>query len=294
MSCSLSVTVSRVLYPPATTQATLPHWFILLTNHGKCTGTMSWRPQDGEALTLAGEYSAYKGERQFKFSVARLDIPTNPRDQLAYVCARTSGLGPTAESLIWSHAGDQWQEIQSGDVARLSGKVYANFKLQIESLSSKCEESKVVAALIGKHCTMNLACKAWATWEDETLGVVGSDPYRLAELEGYGFRDIDTDIRRAYGIEDSDVRRIKAAVVYSLRRLTARGDTVALWEELYRQAIGLLGGYEAEITECTRAMFEDGTLKAFKGMGGVALAGDFRAENDIWSFVCGDSNTGDE
>ena len=280
----LNVTITRVAFPPATADT---NWYILITNHGCCKGRMSWRPQDGETLILDGEYSLYKGSREFSFKTARLDMPTSPRDQLHFVCARTKGLGAAAESMIWETAGERWKEIQSGDVKRLSGRVYENFRLQCESLESKSEEARVVAALMGKGATMNMACKAWATWEDETLGVVGSDPYRLAELEGYGFRDVDTDIRRGYGIEDSDVRRIKAAVVYSLRRLTARGDTVALWEELYRQAIGLLGGYEAEITECTRAMFEDGTLKAFKGMGGVALAGDWRAENDIWSFVCG-------
>ena len=34
----------------------------------------------------------------------------------------------------------------------------------------------------------------------------------------------DGDIRRAYGITDADVRRIRAAVVYALRRLTRDGD----------------------------------------------------------------------
>ena len=288
---TLSVTITRVAFPPATADT---DWYILITNHGPCKGRMSWRPQDGETLILDGEYTTYKGSREFSFKTARLDMPTSPRDQLHYVCARTKGLGATAESMIWAAAGEHWRDVQPGDVPRLSGRVYENFRLQCESLESKSEEARVVASLMGKGATMNMACKAWATWEDETLGVVGSDPYRLAELEGYGFRDVDTDIRRGYGIEDSDVRRIKAAVVYSLRRLTARGDTVALWEELYRQAIGLLGGYEGEISECTRVMFEDGTLRTFKDMGGVALAADYRAENDIWEFVCGDSNTGDE
>ena len=244
-------------------------------------------PRTAEALTLDGEWTTYKGQREFAFKTARLDLPTNPRDALRYVCARTTGLGPAAESLIWAHAGERWQEIQPGDVPRLSGKVYESFRLQCESLTSKSEESRVVAALMGKGATMNLACKAWGMWQDETLGVVTSNPYRLAELEGYSFRDIDGDIRRGYGITDSDARRIKAAVIYSLRQLTARGDTVALWDELYRQATGLLGGYEREITECTRALFEDGTLKAFKDMAGVALAADWRAECDVWEWVVG-------
>ena len=284
---TLSITVQRVAFPPSTAPA--ESWYILITSQGTCKGKMSWRPQDGEALTLEGEYTTYKGSREFAFSSARLNIPTNSRDQLTYVVARTIGLGPAAESLIWSTAGEHWQDIQPGDVPRLSGKIYESFRLQCESLASKSEEARVVAALMGRGCTDNMASKAWAMWKDETLGVVGSDPYRLAELDSYGFRDVDGDVRRSYEIGDSDVRRVRAAVVYALRRLTANGDTVALWVDLYREATGLLCGFANEVSECTRGMFEDGTLKAFKDSEGVSLAADFRAESDVWNFVCGNN-----
>jgi len=44
-----------------------------------------------------------------------------------------------------------------------------------------------------------------------------------------------------------------------------------------------------------RARRIDGRVRElFMGSGGAARAADFRAENDIWNFVCGNSNTGDE
>jgi hypothetical protein len=248
---------------------------------------MSWRPQENEQLILDGEFTTYKGEREFAFKTARLDVPTESRDQLHYVCMRTSGIGAAAESLIWEHAGEDWMDIDEGAVPRLNGKVYANFQLQLEALREKSEEAKVVATLIGKGATINMACAAWEQWKVETLGVVNADCYRLSELSGYGFRDVDRAIRQSYGIADDDKRRIRAAVVYALRRITDTGDTVARWDELFKQAIGLLGGYADLISDCTAELFEDGSLKAFPKSAGVSLASDWKAETTIWEFVEG-------
>jgi len=279
---TLSTTVQRVAYPPATSES---DWYILITDAGAAKGRMAWRPQDGEALILEGEFTTYKGEKEFSFKSARLNVPTDPRDQLHYVCTRTPGMGAAMEELIWNAAGSDWMNVKSGAVPRLSGKVYANFQLQLESLREKSVEASVVAALMGKGATINMACAAWEAWKAETLGVVNADPYRLAELANYGFRDVDTKIRQAYGITDADKRRIRAAVVYALRRLTDAGDTLVTWASLYQQACGLLGGYEDLISDCTSELFAEGVLKAFAESEGVSLAADWHAESDIWDFV---------
>jgi hypothetical protein len=194
-------------------------------------------------------------------------------------------MGPAAESQIWDKLGANWQTLKPGDVPRVSGKVFEEFRLQLESLVSKSAEAQVVAALMGKGATMNLACKAWAAWESETLGVVHANPYRLAELEGYSFRDIDGEIRRAYGIGDNDKRRIRAAVLYALRRLTSNGDTLVLWPDLYRESCGLLAGWEDMVSDATKDLFDEGALKGFKECEGVALAADWKAESDVWGWV---------
>jgi hypothetical protein len=279
----LRATITRVLYPPAT--STEADWFILATSQGIAKGKMSYRPQDGEQLILDVEYAVYRGEREFRFASARLDVPTNARDQLRYVCLRTSGLGPAAESQIWDARGAEWKEIQPGDVPRLKGRLYEEFRLQIEALEQKGVEAAVVAALIGKGCTPNMAQSAWDTWKGETLGVVASDPYRLAELPNYGFKDVDVKIRQHYGIADDDQRRIKAAVIYSLRRLTDDGNTVVQWEDLFSRTCGMLGGYADLVAECTAELFEGGELKGFTKSEGVSLASDWKAESAVWDYV---------
>jgi hypothetical protein len=52
--------------------------------------------------------------------------------------------------------------------------------------------------------------------------------------------------------------------------------------------MGILGGCSRLITDCTKEMFADGTLKGFAESQGIALAKDYRDEMDIWEFVNGE------
>jgi hypothetical protein len=280
---TLNVSVTRVAYPPSTSEPDA--WYILITSHGTAKGKMPWRPKEKEDLILDGNWTVYKGEREFKFASARLNLPVSARDQLHYVVARTSGLGANTEEMIWALAGEKWQEIPEGAVPRLSGNVYQKWRLQIEALHSQATDAIAVAALMGKGCTQNMAMAAVAKWGKDTLGIVNSDPYRLAELKHYSYSDVDAKIRQAYGIGDGDERRIRSAVVYALRRLTDRGDTLIPWAELFQKTTGLLGGFADDISDMTCKLFEDGTLKAFPESEGVSLAADWKAEMDIWDFI---------
>jgi len=283
MPTTVNVVVEKVLYPSATTKDA--NWYLLKTSHGIAKGTLAWRPQDKEALILEGDWVAHNGERQLKFTSARIDIPVAPRDQLHYCVVRTLGMGPALESMIWERFGDNWRDIKPGDIARLTGKTYEEFQRQIEGMAGKSEEAGVIATLMGKGCTTNMAYAAWTLWKGGTMGVVNADCYRLSELSGYSFKDVDTKIRQSYGIGDDDKRRIRAAVIYSLRRLTDAGDTVVAWENLFKQAVGMLGGYAEMVSECTSELFEEGALKGFAESGGVSLAKDWKAESAIWEFV---------
>ena len=65
--------------------------------------------------------------------------------------------------------------------------------------------------------------------------------------------------------------------------LKANGIELAV---VYESAANrMLGGYADEISDCASELFAEGTLKAFPGCEGVALAADWRAESDIWDFV---------
>lgn len=130
-----------------------------------------------------------------------------------------------------------------------------------------------------------MASAAYELWGGDTIGVVMSNPYRLAELPNYGFSHVDGAIRVHYGIGDADPRRIRAAVVYVLRQITSSGSTLVTWDALHAACIAKLGGYHSLIVEAVREMFQEGTLKGFKSSRSVALASDFRNESTIWEYI---------
>jgi exodeoxyribonuclease V alpha subunit len=285
---TIPIEVERVLYPAETVEGA--RWFILSCRDEKgveiiCKGDMPWRPRPKEPLRLTGEYTVYQGKRQFKFKEAMLNMPTDSRGLLRYVCELAKGVGPALEALIWEARGDTWAAIQDGEIPRLSGKVYHSLMEALEVAEADRKKSATIAELMRAGCSVKMATAAFEQWSGNALGVVVSDPYRLAELPNYGFSDVDGDIRLFYGISDDDPRRIRAAVVYVLRQITGSGSTVVRWEHLHAACIEKLGGFAKLIVEQVRLMFGEGTLRGFEKSRNVSLAKDYKNELTIWEFL---------
>jgi len=281
----LNVTVERVLYPPETTKDA--DWFIIATTEGVCKGNMSWRPRENERLTLTGKYGEYQGKREFKFTQAALNLPTDARGMLHYVCEMASGVGSAMEQEIWNKMGEDWPNIKEGALPRLKGKIFDNFMESIERAEGDRAKGAVIAKLLAAGCTMNMATAAYEKWAKSTMGVVSHDPYRLAELPSYGFQDVDGTIRQHFGIEDDDPKRIRAAVVYVLRQITGSGSTLVQWDQLNSACLAKLGGYQDLILQAVSDMFNEGTLKGFQRSRSISLASDHFNERLIWDFISG-------
>lgn len=291
----LRITVDRVCYPPESTEGA--KWFIIAATvklpedseqdemSVTVKGEMGWRPKPQERLKLSGKWATYQGKREFKFASATLDLPTDSRGLLHYVCEMASGVGASMEAQIWDLMGERWADIQERALPRLSGRVYQNFMEAIERAEADREKGAAIAQLLAAGATMNLATAAWEMWGDATLGKVASDPYCLAHLRNFGFADVDGRIRVHYGIGDSDPRRIRAAIVYVLKQITDGGSTLVTWDALNKACLAKLGGYQALITAAVREMFEEGTLIGFREVGCLALARDHANERLIWDFL---------
>lgn len=284
---SLSVSVDRVLYPSETVERA--NWFIIAVNRDGteiiAKGNMAWRPQQKERLKLTGKWGSYQGKREFRFTEAALDLPTDARGMLHYVCELAPGVGAAMEEQIWELKGEDWASIEEGALPRLKGRVYLSLMEAIERAEADREKGTAIAELLKAGCTMNMATAAWEQWKANTIGVVSNNPYRLAELPNYGFSHVDGVIRIHYGITDADPRRIRAAVVYVLRQITESGSTLVPWEALHAQCIAKLGGYQSLIVEAVRDMFAEGTLKGFQSSKSVSLASDYKNEAAIWDYI---------
>lgn len=289
-----NVVVERVLYPkPSLHGEAGAAWYILSTDIGTAKGMMGWRPSDGERLRLEGRWDVYRGQKEFKFTVALPDVPVDPRDALRYTCERTIGMGPKIEEELWEQFGEDWPNVAEGDLPRLRGGLYARFREMLGTLAREAEKSNAIAWLMGRGSTPAMASAAWDKWEADTIGVVQGDCYRLAELPHYGFSHVDRAIRGHFGIGDRDERRLRACILHGMRVLTERGDTAVTWDELRdRVNHDLCGDYTDLVVEHVREMF-GGALAAFPDAGRVALGVDYMHEHAIWQMAA-DAATDDD
>ena len=281
----LKVKVERVLFPREGTEG---DWYILScetsTGGVVCKGKMRWRPQEGDKLAMTGAWREYKGQQEFGFAEVWHDIPQDSRALLHYACELTKGIGPATEYAIWTKLGDNWQKIGMDDVQKMRGKVLNDFRDTIARLDIEKEKTDACAWLIGQGATRNMAESAWAQWKEKTIGVVTANCYKLADLNNYSFKDVDEEIRKRFGIDDLDARRIRAAVCYYMAQL-ADGPTAIAWWALKEKVLSATGLPLANVNAVVAQMFGDGDLYPFMETQHIALRKDFENEKAIWDYT---------
>lgn len=282
---TLDIEVRRIRYPSPEKGG---DFYILQTNIGIAIGVMKWRPEEGERLTLTGDWQARNGQREFKFTAATPNVPTNPRDMLEYAATRAKGIGPQMVALLWERYGDDWQNFKVGAVPGLSSVKAAALREAVNLMNVEAEKSKAIGWLMGKGASLNMATAAFERWKGETIGVVMGNCYRLADLDGFSFVHVDGKIRESFGIAMDDRKRIRAAILYRLRQLTDGGSTVVAWKAVKGVVIALVGPHlvRAVAEEC-RDLFKEGRLVGFEESEGIALRADYDAEVCIMEYVAG-------
>lgn len=255
----LTVTVERML-------CARPNWYFFKAAlaDGRsliCKGNMSWEPRIMETISLEGEFVVYKGERQFQFVKAKITLPLDERDRLHYVCERTFGIGRSTEDAVWSLKGNDWKDLEYGEIKKITPLIFEEFKKNIALLLNDTEKAETLTWLENIGCTAAMAGAAWEKWGTDTAGKVTSNCYCLAELPGFSFKTVDENIRRTFEIADDDPRRIMAAVIYIYLQICSDGSTAAdAWEHLegVKKLLGELG--EKKIIAVVKDMIDCGKI----------------------------------
>ena len=165
MSRTIEVKILNILWPRIGTENPR-NWYRLecKAEHGVviCVGSVKWRPSENELMVLTGEFEAWKGQRNFKFSEARPFIPANPRAQLSYVVERTKGMGPAAEAAIWERFGDGWRKMDAkgAEELKIRADAYENFRQQVDALDRDAEKCNTISYLLSRQCSNAIACAA--------------------------------------------------------------------------------------------------------------------------------------
>ena len=250
-------------------------------------GFLAHRPQLGERMTISGKFTQYQGLKQFSFDYAEPLLYRNFREMLHYAVERTNGFGEALENAIWEKYGEAWsKEIEPNGVKGLSQDKFDALIITIHNLENEKDRTKTISWLLSHKLSINFAEKAYEEFGGNTINVVSANPYNLTQIDGYGFAVVDNGIRQTFDINDSSPLRLEAGIIYTMKQLTERGDTLVDWQNLANEAQNTLKNISLEvISQTTSNLFTKGYLMGFPQIGKIALTEHYKAEKKIFDFI---------
>ena len=200
----------------------------------------------GEHLRLTGSWKNHpKFGYQFQVETCEQVIPATVAGMRRYLgSGLIKGIGPRLAERIVDQFGDQALYVIENDPQRLLEVPDIGPK-RSQAIARAWQEQKQVKDIMlflhSHEISTNLAIKIYKQYGDQSLGVVQSDPYRMAsDIHGVGFKTADR-IAQSLGLPPDHPSRIEACLVYALNQMVDDGHVYVPREELSEMALELLG-----------------------------------------------------
>ncbi|WP_018499931.1 SF1B family DNA helicase RecD2 [Parafrankia discariae] len=202
--------------------------------------------QPGESLRMRGRWGSHpQYGRQFQVEDYTTVLPATVQGIQRYLgSGLVKGIGPRFAERIVEHFGVDALDVIETEPARLI-EVPGLGPKRTKAIAAAWEEQKaikeVMVFLQGVGVSTSLAIKIYKQYGDASIGVVRTEPYRLAaDVWGIGFRTADT-IAQAVGIPHDSPQRIKAGLAFTLSEATDGGHCFLPETRLIADAVRILG-----------------------------------------------------
>ncbi|MCI1975654.1 MAG: ATP-dependent RecD-like DNA helicase [Limosilactobacillus sp.] len=209
--------------------------------------------------------------RQFQASSYHANQPTSREGIVNFLAGKQfPGIGKkTAEKIVdklGTHAIDKINaDPHVLDGLKLRETVRSSL---VENLNANQGMDQIIIGLNDLGFGSNLSSAIFDHYGDETLNVIGENPYQLVQdIEGISFKRAD-QVAMKMKIPADDERRISAAIIQSIDDLTmASGDTYTSAKPLLQESMRLLAdGYNdpiptEKITQQIVKMEKDGSVQ---------------------------------
>ncbi|MCP5098546.1 MAG: AAA family ATPase, partial [Chloroflexi bacterium] len=209
--------------------------------------------QPGEWLKLTGRWISHaKHGRQFQVELCEQTLPATTEGIKRYLgSGMIRGVGKVMAERIVDRFGDETLDVIDEDPTRLN-EVLGIGKKRVTQIIKAWEEQRaikdVMIFLQSHGVSTNLATKIYKKYEDDSLAIVQSTPYKMVkDIRGIGFKTAD-QIARALGLAVDDPARIEAGIAYTLNRMAEDGHVYMPQEELEPEASEILGVQAEKIT----------------------------------------------
>ncbi|WP_261561396.1 SF1B family DNA helicase RecD2 [Frankia tisae] len=233
--------------------------------------------QIGESLRLTGQWGSHpRYGRQFQVHSYTTVLPATIQGIRRYLgSGLIKGIGPAMAERMVAHFDTDILRIIEEEPARLI-EVHGLGPKRTRKIADAWEEQKtikeVMVFLQGVGVSTSLAVKIYKKYGDGSIGVVRTQPYRLAaDVWGIGFKTADT-IAQAVGIPHDSPERIKAGLQYTLSQAADDGHCFLPAPNLITDAAKILEVERELIGPCLDALAADeGVIREGVPVGGAAV-----------------------
>ena len=170
-----------------------------------------------------------------------------------------SGIGPKTAEKIVDHLGEDaiskiMKEPEILKEVGLNNVRIAKFSQQLKENQTS---EHILVTLYGYELSGRLAMKLLNKYQMLTIEKLEENPYRLIDdIEGIGFKKAD-EIAEKLGIEKSDMRRLKASILFVLEHLAYQNGDIYLTQDQLKQQSEQVLGEAYEIDEAIDALVEE-------------------------------------
>jgi exodeoxyribonuclease V alpha subunit len=254
--------------------------------HVSLTGPLG-HVSPGEQLVCIGAFSepAKHGGR-FEVETFHSTLPQS-RDGIAlWLQTRVTGIGRTFARAIVDHFGPEnvFGELDRDperlrEVRTKAGRAISRKSVEraIAAWRDVATIREVEAFLFTHGISAGLAARLVRQYGDEVVSVLQRDPYRLTELPRIGFKIADR-IAQSLGIDLDDPQRLRAGLRFVLEQAESDGHTYLPVEDLWREAVRLLGvGEREQLESAVTSLVDEGVL---------VEEGDRVYRAELWEMEC--------
>lgn len=245
-------------------------------------------PLIGEQVSLTGDWVEHaRYGRQFKAIACRRIAPTSEQGIERFLASGAiKGIGPSMAARLVKHFGPRTLEIMElypHRLAEVEGIGSKKAEQIAKSYAEQAEFKEVMLFLEMHGVSSAYAARIFACYGSDSVSVLETDPYRLAEeVKGIGFRIAD-QIAMAIGFEQSHPSRLAAGVQFALLMTGQAGHCCVPAETLTVETAKLLRMGEAEIAQVVSEQIQLGKLytEDFHGLTLVYPRYLYRAEKRV-------------
>jgi exodeoxyribonuclease V alpha subunit len=239
----------------------------------------------GEQLVCAGAFAEHARHGwQFVVDSFHSALPQSAEGIELWLTRRVPGIGPAFARAIVAHFGAEhvFDELDRDPERLREVRTKAGRAISRKSVLRAIDAWREVAAirevesfLFTHGIGAGLATRLVREYGADVVAVLTSDPYRLTEIRGVGFKNADR-IARSLGVELEDPQRLRAGLRFVLQDAESDGNTFLLVDELWRNAGRLLGVGDAELLESA--------VRALAGEAEVVVEADRVYRAELWEM----------